>query len=193
MNVNSQGNDIPPEGIDTPRGRLYRPLADGWQFVILIAAFCGGPALGWVVGRIPGDLSETAQTFLYFPYMIVLFLGNGLWLGRLNAIALDGIGRSILKTLFLLFTRRQAPKSIEDVLPSREKLLEMAVKAQKAAASFASVSWPVGFVAGVMAMLFDSAVSAVGLFAMTAISCIAWGYTLGFLGRRGWLPILEEG
>jgi hypothetical protein len=32
--------------VDTPHGRLYRPLAPGWQILVLIAAFFGGEAAG---------------------------------------------------------------------------------------------------------------------------------------------------
>jgi hypothetical protein len=188
-----QSNEIPDPYLDTPHGRLYRPLGQWSQIGVLIAVFFGGPAVGWVVGQIPGDLSETARTVLYVPYVAIFFLGYAAWVARLNAIAFDTIGRSLLKALFLLIVRKQAPKSAEDVLPSKEKLLEMAVRAQKAGASFGPASWPVGLLAALAALLFDSATAALTLFLLVALTCLAWGHLLARLGRRGWLPFMEEG
>ncbi len=185
--------EIPNETMDTPYGRLYRPLAQGWQILVLIAAFAGGPAVGWLVGQVPGDLSENARILLYIPYVVLFFMGYSLWIARLNAIAFEGIGRSLLKTLFLLIIRRRKPESIEEVFPSKEKLLEMAVKAQKAGASFGVVGWPVAAVSGLVALLFDTEMGLMARFTLVAGSCLAWGYALAFLGRRGWLPFMEEG
>jgi hypothetical protein len=185
--------EIPGPFLDTPHGRIYRPLGFWWQALVLAAAFFGGPAVGWLVGGIPGDLSETARTALYVPYVLIFFLGYAAWVARLKAIAFDTIGRSLLKALFLLIVRRQAPKSVEEVLPSKEKILEMAVRAQMAGASFGPASWPVALAAGLAAMLFDSAAGTIQLFILVAGSCLAWGYLLARLGRRGWLPFMEEG
>jgi hypothetical protein len=182
---------IPGPFVDTPYGRLHKPLPHGQQLLVLFAAFCGGPALGWLVGQVPGDLSEGARTALYVPYVLVFALGYAAWIARLNAIAFHTIGRSLLLALFWLIVRRQRPKSAEDVLPSREKLLEMAVRAQRAGASFFPASWPVAVATGLISMLFDSAISAGALFMLTATSCVAWGYLLAWLGRRGWLPFME--
>ena len=188
-----QGTEITGPYLETPHGRLYRPRGEWEQIGVLIAVFFGGPAVGWVVGQIPGDLSETARTVLYVPYVAIFFLGYAAWVARLNAIAFDTIGRSLLKALFLLIVRKQVPKSAEDVLPSKEKLLEMAVRAQKAGASFGPASWPVALLAGLAAILFDSATGALALFLLVALTCLAWGHFLARLGRRGWLPFMEEG
>jgi hypothetical protein len=185
--------EIPVGGLETPFGRLYRPLPGGWQIAVLIGAFFGGPALGWIVGRAPGDLSETARTVLHLPYMAVFFLGYSIWVARLNAIAFDCLGRSLLKTLFQLIVHRRRPRSLEEVMPSREKLLEMVVRAQRAGASFAPVGWLVGVAAGLTAALFESSMSSSGLFLMVTASCIGWSHLLARLGRRGWLPFAEEG
>ena len=189
----THNDEIPGSFVDTPHGRLYRPLGQWWQILVLVASFFGGPALGWLVGQIPGDLSDTARTALYVPYLAIFFLGYAAWVARLNAIAFDTIGRSLLKALFLLIVRRQPPKSADDVVPSKEKLLEMAVRAQKAGASFAPASWPVALLAGLIAMMFDSATGAFALFLLVVLTCLAWGYLLARLGRRGWLPFMEEG
>ena len=185
--------DIAGGFMDTPYGRLYRPIGQWQQIAVLVAVFFGGPALGWLVGRIPGDLSESARTALCVPYVLVFFLGYAAWVARLNAIAFDTIGRSLLKALFLLIIRRRPPGSAEDVLPSREKLLEMAVRAQKAGASFGPASWPVALLAGLIAMMFDSATGAFARFLLVALTCLAWGHFLAWLGRRGRLPFMEEG
>jgi hypothetical protein len=184
--------EAPATSLDTAHGRLVKPQGFGLQALTLVAAFAGGPALGWAVGQAPGDLSETARTFLYVPFVLVFFLGYAAWVARLKVIAFQGLGLPLLRALFLLVVRRQKPKSIEEVLPTRERLLEMAVKAQMAAASFRRVAWLVGIGAGFVAALFDSAMGAGSRFVLVSASCIAWGYALAFLGRRGWLPIMEE-
>jgi hypothetical protein len=188
-----RGTEVQGPYLDTPHGRLYRPLGQWEQIGVLIAVFFGGPAVGWVVARIPGDLSETARAVLCVPYVVIFFLGYAIWVARLNAIAFDTIGRSLLKALFLLIVRRRPAESAEDVLPTKDKLLEMAVRGQKAGASFGPASWPVALLAGLAAMLFDSMTAALALFLLVALSCLAWGYCLARLGRRGWLPFMEEG
>jgi hypothetical protein len=190
--MQTHNDEIPGSFLDTPHGRLYRPLGQWWQILVLVAVFFGGPALGWLVGRVPGDLSETARTVLYVPYVAIFFLGYAAWVARLNAIAFDTIGRSLLRALFLLIVRRQPPKAAADVLPSKEKLLEMMVRAQKAGASFGPASWPVAVLAGLIAMMFDSATGALVLFLLVTLTCLSWGYLLARLGRRGWLPFMEE-
>lgn len=188
-----QGSEISGPYLDTPHGRLYRPLGQWEQLGVLVAVFFGGPAVGWVVGRIPGDLSETARAVVYVPYVAILFLGYAVWVARLNAIVFDSIGRSLLRALLLLIVRRRVPASAEAVLPTKEKLLEMAVRAQKAGASFGPASWPVALLSGLAALLFDSTAAAPALFLLVVLSCLAWGYLLARLGRRGWLPLMEEG
>lgn len=115
-----------------------------------------------------------------------------MWVARLNAIVFDSIGRSLLRALHMLIVRRRVPVSAEAVLPSKEKLLEMAVRAQKAGASFGPASWPVALFSGLAALLFDSTAAAPALFLLVVLSCLAWGYLLARLGRRGWLPLMEE-
>ena len=180
------------QDIDTPFGRLYRPLNQWAQIAVLFAAFCGGPAVAWAAGQVPGDLSETARTVIYVPFVLVFFVGYSLWITRLNAIAFNILGRSILKAFFLMLIRRRKPHSLQEIMPTREKLLEMAVRAQKAGASFAVVSWPIGLFAGLLATFFRSDFGAIALFLLLTITVIGWGYLLGVLGRRGFLPFMEQ-
>jgi hypothetical protein len=184
--------DIPDEGLDTPYGRLYRPRATLHQLGMLVIAFAGGPLVGWAVGRAIGDLSETAAAILWLPYALVFFLGYALWLARLNALVFGTLGWSALKAVFSIVVRRRRPESLAEVLPSRDRLLEMLVRAQRAGWSFAPVGWAIGLAAGLTAMLFSSRVSPQGRGALVLITTILWGHLLAWLGRRGWLPFPEE-
>ena len=94
--------EIPSPGLETPYGYLYRPLSNGKQILVLIAAFVGGPAFGWVIAQVPGDLSQNAQDAMFIPLMAVFFIGYGLWVGRMNAIAFQGIGWGLIKMVFNL-------------------------------------------------------------------------------------------
>jgi hypothetical protein len=191
--MRTEVEETPVTGLDTPHGRLVRPQGFGLQALALVGAFAGGPALGWAVGRAPGDLSETARTFLYVPFVLVFFLGYAAWLARLKVIAFQGLGVPILWALFQLIVHRRKPRSIGDVLPTREKLLEMAVRAQAAGASFRRVGWLVGVAAGFVAALFASATGPAVRFSLVTGATVAWGYALAVLARRGWLPIPEQG
>lgn len=184
--------EIPQHGLDTPYGYLYRPLSNGKQILVLIAAFVGGPAFGWVIAQVPGDLSQNAQDAMFIPLMAVFFIGYGLWVARLNAIAFQGIGWGLIKMVFNLLVFRRKPQSVEEILPNHDKLLQMLVRAQKAGSSFAPAGWLVGLIAGVIATLIDSAMSATNLFLLVAGGCLIWGYLLAWLGRHGWLPFMES-
>ena len=184
-------DETPLDEMETPYGKLHKPKHGVVQFAALLVAFFGGPFLGYAVGGALGGLSETAQIVLYLPFVAIFFLGYGLWVARLNAIAFEGIGKGVLKALFTLIVRRKKPQNIEDVLPSKEKLLKMAVQAQKAGWSFFTVSIPIALVAALLALLFDSPAS--GLTRLLAVggACLLWGYVLGFFARRAYLPIME--
>jgi len=184
--------EIPHRGLDTPYGHLYRPLSNGKQILVLVAAFAGGPGFGWVIAQVPGDLSQTAQDAMFVPMMTVFFVGYALWIARLNAIAFQGIGWGLIKMAFNFLVFRRKPTSPEEILPSRDKLLEMLVRAQKAGSSFAPAGWLVGLIAGAVATLCNSAMSATSLFLLVAGGCLIWGYLLAWLGRHGWLPFMES-
>jgi hypothetical protein len=184
-------NDIPADGLDTPSGRLYRPQSQGIQIVALIVAFAASMSLGSWVAAIPADLSTAAQVVFHIPYVLVFFFGYGLWVARMNAIVFDTIGRSVLKALWQLIVHRKQPDPRETVLPSREKLLEVLVKVQKGGASFRGVSWPIAALALPVGLLAESSMRGMPLVTLLAATILAWGYLLGFFGRRGWLPFPE--
>ncbi len=185
--------DIPEDGLDTPYGRLYRPRPQLQQAGVLVAAFAGGPMIGWIMGRLIGDLSESAASLLWLPCLLIFFLGYAVWIARLSAIVFDTIGRSVLRALFVMLVRKRRPDLDRDVLPSRDRLVGMLVRAQQAGASFAPVGWLIGLGAGLAAALFTSRLSPSGRFLLVAATCVAWGHLLAWLGRRGWLPFPEEG
>ena len=112
-------NDVPPEGLDTAYGRLYRPLTIGWQFFVLFLAFAGGPAFAWLTGQVPGDLSANARNALFVPVVAILFFGYVLWVTRLNTIAFGSIGWGLLKALFRVIILKRKPESVADLMPSR--------------------------------------------------------------------------
>jgi hypothetical protein len=121
----------------------------------------------------------------------ILFLGYALWTARLQAIAFETLGRGLLRALFLLIVRRKKPESLDDVLPTREKLERMAVRGQKAASSFCLVAFPVAIVSGAITALLDSDTGVAPRVAVVVAASLLWGALLSFLARRGWLPILE--
>lgn len=170
----------------TPYGTLYEPKSIAIQIALLIGGFVGGPAVGWILGLIVQGLSPTGKLLICIPPTLVFFLGYGLWSARLAAIVFDMIGKSILRALFHIIVRRRKPVGVEDVLPDRAKLEQMAVKAQKAAWSFVIIAVLIGPISGLLLLLFSA-----GILASAAVgsSCLLWGYLLGVLGRRGFLPL----
>jgi hypothetical protein len=191
MSAAPQRWDIPVEGLETPYGRLYPPQSQGKQILTLVAAFVASMSVGRGVAAVPGDLSTTAEVAFHIPYALVFFLGYGLWVARLNAIVFDTFGRSVLKALWQWIVHRRRPDVREEILPSKEKILEMLVKAQKGGASFRGVAWMVAPLGLPLALLCESAMPEMQLFLLLVSTVLAWGYLLGFLGRRGWLPFPE--
>jgi len=186
-------NDEARNERDTPSGTLYKPKTLGVQILFLFAAFAGGPFAGWLMAESLGDLSHNAQGLLYGTPMAIFILGYALWSARLTVIALDVLGRGILRAFFELLVRRKRPKRLEEVLPTMEKLEEMAVRAQKAASSFLIVAIPVAAVSGFAITWVDSDRSALTRVAVVAAGCLVWGQVLSWLARRGYLPVLSGG
>ncbi|MGH6930255.1 MAG: hypothetical protein ACREEV_18195 [Dongiaceae bacterium] len=184
--------DLSKGHLETGAGLLYKPQGWGVQIPLVIAAFIGGPAIGWLIGGMMPGLSEGARTFLCVPFVLMFFLGYGLWLARLNAIAFHGLGKGLLKALFLLLVLRRKPARLEDVLPSRDKLAEMLVRGQRAASSFLAVSVPIAIVAGLVVMFFETGTSLLLREILVVGGYVGWGWLLSFLGRRGYLPFPED-
>lgn len=182
-----------PDKISTSSGILYKPQSWIRQGLCLVLVIVAGPALGWCMAQVMGGLSESAATFLFLPLPIILCLGYSLWVTRLKAIALDCIGKGIFWSLLRLIVKRTKPESIKDILPSREKLEEMAVRAQLAASSFSWAAIPVAILAGLVTACFQTHTTRPLQLGLVAMICLAWGHVLSQLGRRGYLPILEEG
>jgi hypothetical protein len=105
--------DLPADGLATPYGHLYRPQSQGKQILALIAAFAVSMSFGGWTAAVPGDLSTAATVALHIPYVLVFFLGYGLWVARINAIVFDTIGRSVLKVLWHLIVHRKQPDAKE--------------------------------------------------------------------------------
>ena len=184
-------NDIPDAGLETAYGRLYRPQSQGTQIIALIVAFVASMSLGSWVATIAGDLSTAAHVVFHIPYALVFFFGYGLWVTRVNAIVFDTIGRSVLKALWQMIVQRKQPDARETILPSREKIIELLVRVQKGGASFRGVSWPIAALALPVGLLSESSMRGMQLVALLAATILAWGFFLGFPGRRGWLPFPE--
>jgi hypothetical protein len=182
-----------PERIETPAGTIYRPQSAWVQIPLFIGAFFGGPGVGWLIGRAMGGVSERAQIFLYVVYVLVFFMGYSMWLGRLNALAFEMIGKGLLKAFFTIIILRKKPEKLEDVLPSREKLERMMARAQRAANSFWIVSIPLAAVAAMGGMLMEARAGAAMRVVLAGGGCFAWGLLLARLARRGYLPLPEEG
>ena len=86
---------------------------------------------------------------------------------------------------------RQVGKTVlgRSLLQDRDKLEQMAVRAQKAGWSFLTVAVFAGLVAGVVSVFVIGVSGA----ALVSSSCLFWGYLLGMLARRGYLPFPESG
>lgn len=184
--------EVAPATPGTPQPSAPKPPGAGQQGLVLVAAFLGGPALGWIVGQVPAGLSEGARTFLCAPFVVVFFLGYAAWVARLKVIAFQGLGLPLLRALYHLVVRREKPRSVEDVLPSREQLLDLARKARGAGAAFRRVGWVVGIAAGFVAAFFESSTGPATRFVLVSATTVGWGYALALLARQGWLPIPEQ-
>ena len=179
--------------VDTAHGRLYPPRGHWLQGGMLLAVFAAGPGLGWLAGQVLGGVSENAQIGLYFPFPVILFAGYALWAARLKAIAFDGLGRGLLWALARLVIQRKRPERLEDVLPDKDQLTTMAIRAQKAASSFLWGAVPVILLAGLAAVFIDAETGVIQRAAVVTGACLAYAWGLAWLGRRGFLPMLEEG
>jgi hypothetical protein len=192
MNKLKNKIDIPPQGIETPKGYLYNPPELSRQIIALVAFVFIAVFLGWVLSSLPGDLSDFARSVFYIPFILVFFFGYSAWLGWLNVIVFDTIKWSMIKTLFAFFINRKKPESAQELLPSNEKIIELMVRAQKATKTFFIVSWPIGIIDGIAVTFLKTSANTPLLSVAVTASTIFYGYTISYFGRRGYLPFPEE-
>ena len=192
MNEDTTYQLIPPEGIDTPKGYLYYPPKQSKQVLFLVCAFFIAIFLGWMISSIPGDLSSFASGVLYFTFLLVLFLGYGLWASFVSALAFSSIKWKIIKVLLKLFIRKEKPTSINDFLPEKEKLIDLMLRVQKYSRTFLILSWPIGIVSGFVTLFMKTSMNSAFLFMLVFITSVIYGHVLSYFGRRGYLPLPEE-
>lgn len=183
---------IPEEGMDTPDGYLYYPPKQSKQILFLIGSFFTAICLGWMISSIPGDLSDFATGVIYFVYLMVLILGYSVWVSWISALLFNTIKLPLLKIIFGFIFRRKKPESIEELLPAKEKAVELMVRAQKAAKIYFILSWPIGILGGFFTTFMDTSTSALLLFVIVLSSAVLFGYVLYYFGRRGYVPFPEE-
>jgi hypothetical protein len=184
--------EIPSEGTETHLGYLYNPPGLSKQILSLVASFFGAILLGWIVSSIPTNLSDFSKGIIYTPFVLVFFLGYSAWISWLNVIVLNTIRWPMIKMLIGFFVYRKKPESINSIIPTNEKSIEIMVRAQKATKIFFILSWPIGIAGGIASMFIKTSVSPLVLFILVSGSSIVFGYALYYFGRRGYLPFPGE-
>lgn len=192
MNKETIFNNIPPEGLSTPKGYLYYPPAQSRQVLFLIAAFFTAILLGFIVSSIPGDLSDFAAGVIYFVFLLVFFLGYGIWASLTSALAFSSIKWPLIKIISKIFLKKEKPESVSEFLPDREKIIEMMISIQKYTRSFFIISWPVGLLGGFATLFMSTSFNSSLLFLLVFSCTVIYGYTIFYFGRRGYLPLPEE-
>lgn len=181
----------PRHPVATPHGAIHHPPAAGVQIAVTFAAFAASIGLGSLLDAAMRLESFGARFFAQAPFLLTFILGYSLWMARVRAVVFQTVGKGLLKALIIMLLRKRAPQRVEDILPSREKLLDLLARAQKAASSFALVSAPIGLLSALGLALFDATPAAAGRAAAVGTLCLLWGIALSALGRRGLLPIAE--
>jgi len=185
-------SDIPPEGIDTAYGHLYPLPKLSMQILFVVVSFLTAILLGLTISIIPGDLSELAKGVIYFIYLLVFILGYSSWVSLLGMLAFSSIKIPMMKMIFRYFVHKEKPVSVEEILPSREKMTELLVRAQKSARIFFILSWPIGIVGGIVSLFMNTSINSLIFFVIILITAVIFGYVLFYFGRRGYLPFPEE-
>lgn len=179
-------------GRDTPLGYLYIPPKQGVQIIFILSSFLLAILLGFIISSIPGDLSEFSSGLIYFVFLLVFFLGYGLWASWISTIIFKDFGAPLMKAMLGLFFHKYSRKKLSEFIPSREKAAEILVKAQKATRIFFVISWPVGISGGISTLFMNTAFTSLGLFILVTVTSVLYGYFLSYFGRRGYLPFPEE-
>jgi hypothetical protein len=100
---------------ETPFGPFYRPRSIALQMMTLLGAVLGILLIGWLISQALGGVSKNAQILLFIPFLLVLVLGYGLWLSRLEALAFEIIGKGILRALYDLIVKRKKPGNLKSI------------------------------------------------------------------------------
>ena len=184
--------EIPSEGIETPSGFLYHPPRLSKQIFFLIISFFTAIFLGWIISSIPGDLSEFGKGIIYFIYFLILMIGYSVWAGILSALIFKSIKIPLIKLVFNYFIRKEKSVPLSRILPEREKVIGLMVRAQKTTKVFFIFSWIIGIPGGIAAAFFTSSMSSILIFILVLASSIAYGYFLFYFGRRGYIPFPDD-
>ena len=180
----------PPK--QTPFGLLYPPATQGRQLLIFVGMFGLSVLLGFVPRLAFGEISEKARTFLHVPFVLLFAFGYAGWAARLQALGMEFLGRGIFKALVQLILFRRKPRSLVEILPDKDKLMQMAVRGQKAASSFLIASLPIALLAAFATIFIETRLGWFLRFTVVGVPVVLWGWWLMRLGRRGHLPFPES-
>ncbi len=176
---------------ETPFGIVYGH-SQAAQIVATLLAVPGGILILFLLLSRLLATSEFASAGIFIAAVSIVGFGYSIWMGRLSAIAFNKIGKGVLWSLFSLLVQRKKPESIQDVLPSKEALEEIAVAAQKAANSFAWVGFPLAVFFSALIGLGSKAMLWFTASLITFLFLFIYSYILAWLGRRGFLLLPEE-
>ena len=178
--------------LKTPGGIIYRPRGTALQVAVLLASIAGCVLIGFALAGWLGKVSDNTRIALCVPFAVTLFAGYGLWTARLRTIAFRHLGFGLLRSLAMILLRGKKPESLAEIAPTEETLEKMALGAQKASSAFFAVSFPVAIISGLLALGLNSDRGALGQMLQVAAVNLAWGWLLSYIGRRGYLPVMEE-
>ena len=192
-NENATPPDLrPDEPRATPYGLIYPPRSIARTLAAFFGSGIGGALFGFLLSELVGATTDAGRIVCLAPFPLVLGLGYSLWVARLQALFMEGLGRSLMRATWRLVRFRQLPEDMNEVLPNEEQLTKLAVRAQKAASSFVVVAVPIGALFGLLAAFVTSGLARLGSPPLLAGACLAYGALLYRLGRRGYLPMGES-
>jgi hypothetical protein len=177
--------------IATARGEIYRPPATAVQMAVTFTAFAASVGLGLLVVAAVGITGTGARISAQASFILTFILGYALWTARVRVLVFEAVGKNVLRALALRALRRRIPGRVDEILPSRERLLAMMLRAQQAAWSFALVAAPTGVLSAMGVAHFDTDPGAGGHAVVVGLLCLQWGVLLSVVGRRGLLPLAE--
>jgi len=176
----------------TPHGLIYPPRSTARTLAAFFASGIGGVLLGYLLSELIGATTNAGRIVCLAPFPLVFGFGYALWTARLQALFMEGLGRSLMRATWRLVRSRKLPEDMNEVLPSEEQLTRLAARAQKAASSFLVVAVPIGALFGVLVSLVTAGLARLGSPPLLAGACLAYGALLYRLGRRGYLPLGES-